>query len=112
MEGLSLTTEKNLIQSGIGEKNYKLKEKEILVENIGNDGDWALSFVFEKIDFLKKEPDFSIQRLKHNLTICILCLGQISYSSGPLPKVTNTQAKSTGSQKKSAKFFGSHLAKS
>ena len=66
MKGLSHTTEKNLIQSGIRGKNYELKEEEILVKDIGNNSDLALNSISDQIDFPKKEPGPSIQRLQRN----------------------------------------------
>ena len=112
MEGLLHTTEKNLIQSGIKGKNYELEEEEIPVEETKNNSDLAISSVPDQIDFPKEKPGPLTQHPQRNQTPCILYPRQIAYGSRPLLKVTNTQAKSTGSQKKLAKFVSSHTAKS
>lgn len=56
IEYLSYRIEKNLIQSGIKEKNYKLVKEEIFIKNIGNDNNLALSLMFDQIDFPEEKP--------------------------------------------------------
>ena len=63
------------------------------------------------MDFPDNEPGPSTRRSLRNPAPRILYPGQIAYGIGSLSKATDTQAKSTGSQKKSANFVSSHTAK-
>ena len=77
-----------------------------------NDGDLALSSVPDHIDFSDQEPGPLTWRTKRTPTPRILYPGQFAYSLRSLPKVKDAQAKFTRSQKKSANFVSSYMAKS